>query len=78
MEHPGFFLRAGPFTLADVAKATGAELAPGGAPADTLIDDVRTLTDAGPRDLTFFDNRKYAEPAAGDPRRGLPGRARVR
>jgi UDP-3-O-[3-hydroxymyristoyl] glucosamine N-acyltransferase len=61
MEHPGFFLRAGPFTLADVAKATGAELAPGGAPADTLIDDVRTLTDAGPRDLTFFNNRKYAD-----------------
>ncbi|MEO8420840.1 MAG: UDP-3-O-(3-hydroxymyristoyl)glucosamine N-acyltransferase [Hyphomicrobium sp.] len=61
MEHPGFFLRAGPFTLADVAKATGAELVPGSAPADTLIEDVRTLTDAGPRDLTFFNNRKYAD-----------------
>lgn len=61
MEHPGFFERAGPFSLADVAKATGAELAPGGAAAQTMIEDVRTLTDAGPRDLTFFNNRKYAD-----------------
>ena len=58
MEHPGFFKRAGPFTLADIAKATGAELAPGPVGADTLIADVRTLTEAGPRDLTFFNNRK--------------------
>jgi UDP-3-O-[3-hydroxymyristoyl] glucosamine N-acyltransferase len=61
MEHPGFFKRAGPFTLAEVAKATGAELAPGAASAEAMIDDVRTLTDAGPRDLTFFNNRKYAD-----------------
>ena len=26
-----------------------------------MIDDVRTLTDAGPRDLAFFNNRKYAD-----------------
>jgi UDP-3-O-[3-hydroxymyristoyl] glucosamine N-acyltransferase len=61
MEHPGFFKRAGPFTLADIAKATGAELAPGAACADTLLADVRTLADAGPGDLTFFNNRKYAD-----------------
>ena len=61
MEHPGFFNRAGPFTLAEVAKATGAKLAPGAASAETMIEDVRTLTDAGPRDLTFFNNRKYAD-----------------
>ena len=61
MEHPGFFRRAGPFSLADVAKATGAELTPGGVAADMMIEDVRTLTDAGPRDLTFFNNRKYAD-----------------
>ena len=30
-----------------------------GADADTLIDDVKPLADAGPRDLAFFDNRKY-------------------
>ena len=61
MEHPGFFRRAGPFSLADIAKATGAELAPGAATGDTMIEDVRTLTDAGPHDLTFFNNRKYAD-----------------
>src|SRR5688500_8815736 len=61
MEHPGFFRRAGPFSLAEVAKATGAELAPGAVPADAMIEDVRTLADAGPRDLAFFNNRKYAE-----------------
>ena len=41
MEHPGFFERAGPFSLAEVAKATGAELAPGAAAAETMIEDVR-------------------------------------
>ncbi len=61
MEHPGFFKRAGPFSLADIAKATGAELAPGAGAADTMLEDVRTLTDAGPHDLTFFNNRKYAD-----------------
>jgi len=60
MEHPGFFERAGPFSLAEIAKATGAELAPG-VPAHTMIEDVRTLTDAGPRDISFFNNRKYAD-----------------
>src|SRR4029078_2896864 len=62
MEHPGFFKRAGPVTLADVAKATGAELAPGAVPPDAMIEDVRTLTDAGARDLAFFTNGKYAKP----------------
>jgi UDP-3-O-[3-hydroxymyristoyl] glucosamine N-acyltransferase len=60
MEHPGFFRRAGPYSLADIAKATNSELAPEVA-ADTMIEDVRTLTDAGPRHLTFFNNRKYLE-----------------
>ena len=64
MEHPGFFERAGPFSLAEIAKATGAELAPG-APAHTMIEDVRTLTDAGPRDISFFNNRKYADQLKG-------------
>ncbi len=50
MEHPGFFRRAGPYSLADIAKATNSQLAPGVA-ADTMIEDVRTLTDAGPRHL---------------------------
>lgn len=58
MEHPGFFERAGPFSLADIAKATGAELGPGADPV-TSIKDVRPLSDATARDLSFLDNRKY-------------------
>jgi UDP-3-O-[3-hydroxymyristoyl] glucosamine N-acyltransferase len=58
MEHPGFFERAGPFSLADIAKAADAELGPGADPV-TSIKDVRPLADATARDLSFLDNRKY-------------------
>jgi len=58
MEHPGFFDRAGPFTLVEVARAAGIEL-PEAADGNSVIDDVRPLSDAGPRHLTFLDNRKY-------------------
>jgi UDP-3-O-[3-hydroxymyristoyl] glucosamine N-acyltransferase len=58
MEHPGFFLRAGPFPLTEIAKATQTELGPGADPA-AEIADVRALVDASPRDLSFLDNRKY-------------------
>jgi UDP-3-O-[3-hydroxymyristoyl] glucosamine N-acyltransferase len=58
MQHPGFFERAGPFSLAEVAKATHAELGPGADPALLLVD-VRALSDAAARDLSFVDNRKY-------------------
>jgi len=64
MEHPGFFRRAGPFSLAEIARATGAELSAGADPG-TMIADVRTLADAGPRDVSFFNNRKYAGQLAG-------------
>jgi len=58
MEHPGVFAKAGPFTLAEIAKATGAELAPG-CNADRRLGNVTTLAEAGPDDLSFLDNRKY-------------------
>ena len=58
MEHPGFFERAGPYPLAEVAAAVGAELADGAEP-DALIDDVRTLSDAGRTSIAFVDNMKY-------------------
>lgn len=58
MEHPGFYKRAGPFPLAEIAKATHAELGPGVDP-QTLIEDVRALSDASARHLSFLDNRKY-------------------
>lgn len=58
MEHPGFFDRAGPFTLAEIAAVTGAKLPPDCDPG-TLVSDVLPLSDAGPGHLTFVDNRKY-------------------
>ncbi len=58
MEHPGFFERAGPFTLAEIAKVTGAKLPPDADP-QMRLSDVRPLSDAGPGHLTFVDNRKY-------------------
>ena len=57
MEHPGFFERAGPFSLADVAKAVGAEVAADKAGA--MVGDVRTLADATSADVSFIDNKKY-------------------
>lgn len=60
MEHPGFFERAGPFTLAEVAKATRAEIGDGADPSQQ-IDDIRALSDAGGNDLSFLDNRKYLD-----------------
>ncbi|MDX2155508.1 MAG: UDP-3-O-(3-hydroxymyristoyl)glucosamine N-acyltransferase [Hyphomicrobiaceae bacterium] len=60
MEHPGFFERKGPFPLADVARRTGATLAPA-RDGGTVIRDVRPLDSAGPDDVTFVDNRKYLD-----------------
>ncbi len=57
MEHAGFFNRAGPFPLWLIAETIGAKLTD--EDASSLIDDVRTLRDAGPEHLAFFDNRKY-------------------
>jgi UDP-3-O-[3-hydroxymyristoyl] glucosamine N-acyltransferase len=58
MLHPGFFVNAGPFAIADLAQAVGAELPPG-ADGSRLISDVLPLSEAGPGDLSFLDNRKY-------------------
>jgi len=58
MDHPGFFDRAGPFPLAEVARAAGAELAPG-VDGARPIADVRGLADAGGDHVSFLDNRKY-------------------
>lgn len=60
MADPRFFDRAGPFTLAELAAFSGAEVAPG-ADADLLIHDVAPLDTAGAGQLSFLDNRKYVE-----------------
>jgi UDP-3-O-[3-hydroxymyristoyl] glucosamine N-acyltransferase len=55
-----FFDRAGPHSLAALARLSGARLLD---PADggRLIADVAPLETAGPDDVTFLDNRKYTE-----------------
>lgn len=58
MEHPGFFERAGPFTLSDLAQSIGAEIAPDANPK-TQITDIKTLADAHSGHIAFIDNRKY-------------------
>ena len=58
MEHPGFFERAGPFTLRAVAEAVEAKASDG---ADLVfqIKNVQPLDDAAQGDLSFLDNPKY-------------------
>ena len=58
MQHPGFFERAGPFTLERIAAICNVTLAPGAA-ATLTVTDVRPLSEAGAGHLAFFDNRKY-------------------
>ncbi|MEL7544241.1 MAG: UDP-3-O-(3-hydroxymyristoyl)glucosamine N-acyltransferase, partial [Pseudomonadota bacterium] len=60
MDHPGFFTRTGPHTLADIAQATTTTLADEKS-ANAQITDVRSLDLAGAADLSFFDNRKYLD-----------------
>ncbi len=58
MEHPGFFDRAGPFSLQQIADATGATPGPDVDPT-IQIEDIRTLDKAGPKHMAFLDNKKY-------------------
>ncbi|MEC9368782.1 MAG: LpxD N-terminal domain-containing protein, partial [Pseudomonadota bacterium] len=60
MEHPGFFDRAGPFSLGEVVAATET-VAGDSADLKVEIRDIRTLDDAGPHDVAFLDNPKYLD-----------------
>jgi UDP-3-O-[3-hydroxymyristoyl] glucosamine N-acyltransferase len=64
MQHPGFFECAGPFALREIADKVGAVLTREG-DGSRIIQNVQTLRGAGPNDLAFFDNRKYAGHLAG-------------
>jgi UDP-3-O-[3-hydroxymyristoyl] glucosamine N-acyltransferase len=59
MNHPGFFKNAGPFTLAQVAEATQSEVKGDDAAKARIVEGVQPLSEASPRHLSFFDNRKY-------------------
>ncbi len=67
MEHPGFFDLAGPFSVPVIAEAVGARVPEAFADraVETHLRSVRPLSEAGPDDVTFLDNRKYAPQLAG-------------
>ena len=58
MADPRFFRVAGPFSVADLARLTGAEIA-GAGNADLALDDVAPLETAGPTQLSFLSNSRY-------------------
>ena len=58
MADPRFFTVAGPFTAAEIARRTGAELG-GAGDGERQLRDVAALDAAGPEELSFLDNRKY-------------------
>ena len=53
---------AGPFTVAEIARQLGGVLA-GGADADASVEGVSDLESAGPTQLSFLSNRRYAQRA---------------
>ncbi|HEB79119.1 MAG TPA: UDP-3-O-(3-hydroxymyristoyl)glucosamine N-acyltransferase [Rhodospirillales bacterium] len=55
-----FYTASGPFTLHQLAETCGAEIGEDVA-ADALYHDVAPLDDAGAKDVSFFDNKLYAE-----------------
>jgi UDP-3-O-[3-hydroxymyristoyl] glucosamine N-acyltransferase len=59
MTEPFYFEPARKLTVGDIVRLTGAEPR-AGAPLDRHIGNVAPLDRAGPRDLTFLDNLKYA------------------
>ena len=62
MSDPVFFPRAGVVTLADIVALTRA-VAPEGADLSRVLTGVGPLDRAGPSELTFLDNPKYAAEA---------------
>jgi UDP-3-O-[3-hydroxymyristoyl] glucosamine N-acyltransferase len=60
MADPRFFKLKGPFSLGEIARLVGAELG-GAASPDMLIEDVAPLETAGPTQLSFLANKKYAD-----------------
>jgi UDP-3-O-[3-hydroxymyristoyl] glucosamine N-acyltransferase len=58
MADPRFFNRTGPYTLAELAQASGTQLSPD-VDAHKLFYDVAPLETAGPQDVSFIENRKY-------------------
>ena len=60
MTEPQFYKRPSGLTVAEIATLVKAEPGPG-ARLDRRITNIAPLDQAGPADLTFFDNSKYTE-----------------
>ena len=60
MADPRFFRRAEPISLSDLAQIANATIAGGGA-ANQTFKDVKALSDSGPEDVSFLDNKRYAD-----------------
>jgi UDP-3-O-[3-hydroxymyristoyl] glucosamine N-acyltransferase len=58
MPDPRFFSVAGPFSVAEIARRTGAAIG-GAGQAELLLSEVAPLESAGPNHLSWLDNRKY-------------------
>lgn len=58
MADPRFYSVHGPFTLAELARITGARLS-AGARGGARVRNVAPLETAGPDDISFLDNRLY-------------------
>ena len=77
MSEPLFFQRPNGLTAQEIAALTGAVARPGVAP-DRRISGIAALDRAGPGDLAFLQNPKYAGPFAHDARRHLPHHRAIR
>ncbi len=60
MADPRFYNLAGPFSVAEIARRTGAVIG-GAGKAELVLRDVAPLDAAGPEQLTWLDNRKYLQ-----------------
>lgn len=58
MADPRFFDRAGPFSLRCLAQIAEADLAADSG-GDSEFEDVAPLSDGGPKDVGFLDNKRY-------------------
>ena len=60
MADPRFFRRAEPIAISDLAKIANATIAGDVAPNQTF-NDVKALSESGPKDVSFLDNKRYAD-----------------
>lgn len=59
MADPRFFEKAGPFTLAELAKIADATIRVGD--PDAIFSDVQPLQNAGAADVSFLENKSYVD-----------------